>query len=291
MSAITSELYMKSSSLVDEKICVGLFVIDGENVFFDYSKNKFKIALKLDPSLDNSATLHWLENLKEKIKRDHSNEEFGFFRSDFNSATLGYLNTYSKGVFHFSEPKPISASIDRPYFVRLFKRMVDSEMSESGRHIVASMPSFKSEFRSIIKRESFESIDIAYKVEPKVLSGIYTPHKVEFIGKNGSFIAGDTVDFNTKPATIEKSLFEFDRIAKGLKALAAKNNFPNEGEYYAYFSMPEDEDGKQVLDLAMNDGTKNFVLKELDHLERLADHIENEAYRKFSEWIDSLHSV
>ena len=287
MSAITSELYVKSSSLVDEKICVGLFVIDEEHVFFDYSKNKLNIAQKLEPSLDKNAALHWLQNLKEKISRDHKSEELGLFRSDFNSATLSYLNTYSKGVFKFSDPKPISARIDAEYFERLFKRIVNAEISESSRSLMAGSPGFRNEFRSIIKKKSFETIDIAYKIEPKVLPGIYIPHNVEFIGKNGSFLAGDAIDFNTKPGTIEKSLFEFDRIAKGLKNLAVKNNFENEGSYFAYFSMPDDEDGKKVLDLAIKDDTKNFVLKELDHLENLAYRIKEEEYSKFSEWVES----
>jgi hypothetical protein len=288
MSAITSELYMKSSSLVDEKVCVGLFVIEGENVFFDYSEHKFKLAHRLNPSLDKGATLHWLKNLKEKISKDHSNDELGLFRSDFNSSTLSYLNTYSKGVFLFSEPKPIDAKIDAAYFARLFKRIVDSELSGDEATGLRNTLSFKSAFRSIIRRESFKRIDIAYTVEPEVLSGIYTPHIVEFIGKNGNFIAGDTIDFTAKPSTIEKSLFEFDRIAKGLKILAKRHNLPNEGKYFAYFSPPEETDGKRVLDLARKDDTKNFVLKELDHLEKLSDTLEDGGYHKFSEWVEAL---
>jgi hypothetical protein len=162
-------------------------------------------------------------------------------------------------------------------------------MSGEEVRMISSAPrSFKSAFRSIIRMESFEKIDIDYKVSPNVLSGIYTPHNVEFIGKNGSFIAGDTIDFNAKPGTIEKSLFEFDRIARGLKHLALKNNLENEGKYYAYFSLPEAEEGKKVLDLARKDKNKNFVLKELDHLEKLSDRIEDDEFGKFSEWVNSL---
>lgn len=288
MAAITSELYIKSSSLVDEKICVGLFVIEGENVFFDYSKNKVKIAQKLDASLDKGAILHWLKNLKEKLNRDHRSDELGYFRSDFNSSTLSYLNTYSKGVFKFSEPKPLAASVNTAFFKRLFSKMVDSEMSDVAVRRIIHASYFKNEFRSIIRKESFKKIDVSYKVEPTILSGIYTPHKIEFIGKNGSILAGDTVDFNTKPETIEKSLFEFDRIAKGLKNLALKNNLDDEGKYYAYFSKPEEADGKKVLDLAMRDKNKNFVLKELDHLEKISARIEDDEFGKFSEWVDSL---
>lgn len=284
MTTTKSELYVKSSSLVDEKICIGLFVSDENNLFFDYSKKKLALSLKLIKSLDKNTTIHWLDNLKEKIREDHKNDELGLFRTDFNRATLAYLNTYSKGVFYFSEPKPISAEVNADYFNRLFKRLVDSEMTaEMDRAVEKS--SFRKKVRSILKTEPFKKIDTSYEVIPDLISGIYAPHKIDFIGKNGSLLAGDSIDFHAAPATIAKSLFEFDRIARGLKNLASKRKLTDEGAYYAYFSPPESEEGKKVLDFARSDKNKSFVLKELDHMEKLAVHIEEDDYTKFSDWI------
>ena len=282
MSAITSELYIKSSSLVDEKICVGLFVVTENAAYFDYSKKKLSLSFKLVKSLNKNSVTHWLENLKATISEAHRNDELGLFRSDFNKATLSYLNTYSKGTFYFSEPKPIAAEIDSEYYYRLFERLVDSEM---GVILENDLPNFKAKVRSIIKREAFKKIDTSYKVLPEIVSSIYAPHIIDFIGKNGNILAGDSIDFNAMPATIDKSLFEFERISRGLKELAIHRGLEDVGKYYAYFAPPESAEGKKVLDFAIRDKNKNFELKEFDHLEKLSESIEASPFRKFSEWI------
>lgn len=284
MSAITSELYIKSSSLVDEKICVGLFVINESEAFFDYSKKKLALSFKLVESLNKNSVTHWLENLKISISEADKNDELGLFRSDFNKATLSYLNTYSKGTFYFSEPKPIAAEVDFEYFYRLFKRLVDSEM---GVAVENDSPSFKMKVRTLIKSEAFKKIDTSYKVLPELVSSIYAPHIIDFIGKNGSILAGDSIDFNAPPATIDKSLFEFERISRGLKELALHRGLEEAGKYYAYFAPPESAEGKKVLDFAIRDENKNFVLREFDHLEKLAERIGAKPFQKFSEWVSS----
>ncbi|MFN2430691.1 MAG: hypothetical protein ABR574_11780 [Cryomorphaceae bacterium] len=283
MAAITSELYVRSSSVVDEKICIGLFVINDDNVFFDYSKKKLSISLKLVESLDKSTIVHWLESLKEKISRDHRSDELGYFRSDFNSATLDYLNTYSNGVFYFSKPKPIATKVSEQSFKVLFRKLVDSEMGVAKEF---GTPNFKREVRAILKTAPFKRIDTSYKVLPDLVSGIYAPHKIDLIGKNGSLLVGDSIDFNAPPASIDKSLFEFDRIARGLKKLSIERGLDDKGKYYAYFSPPEGEEGKKVLSLALKDRNKSFVLKELDHLEKLGKKIVDGKYKKFSEWLN-----
>lgn len=282
MSAITSALYIKSSSLVDEKICVGLFVINENEAFFDYSEKKLALSFKLVKSLNKSSVTHWLENLKANISEANKNDELGLFRSDFNKATLSYLNTYSKGTFYFSDPKPIAAEVDHEYFYRLFTRLVEAEM---GVAVENDSPSFKMKVRTLIKSDAFKKIDTSYKVLPELVTGIYAPHVIDFIGKNGSIIAGDSIDFNAPPAAIDKSLFEFERISRGLEELALHRGLEEAGKYYAYFAPTESAEGKKVLDLARKDKGKNYILKEFDHLERLAEKIEAKPFQKFSEWV------
>lgn len=284
MSAITSELYIKSSSLLDEKICVGLFAVNDNEAFFDYSYRKLALSLKLIESLDKSEVTHWLKNLKDRISRAHKYDDIRSFRSDINEGTLSYLNTYSKGTFYFSKPKPIAAEINADYFNRLFAKLVDSEIEVSKKQVE---PNFKRKVKAMLKAEPFKKIDTSYKVMPELVSGIYAPHTIDFIGKNGSFLAGDSIDFLAKPETIDKSLFEFERISRGLIKLANDRGLKGEGKYFAYFMPPESEEGKKVLDFAMKDKTKSFTLKELDHLEKLVAKIEANPYQKFSEWIDA----
>ncbi len=282
MKTITSELYVKSSSLTDEKICIGLFLIDGDNVYFDYSKKKLNVSARLVDSMDRNSMVHWLDGLKDKITRDKKSDELALFRNNFDEATLSYLNTYSNGVFHFSKAKTLDASVDDDYFRRLFRKLVDPDLNEKEKD---KAPAFRKKVSSILRSAAFKKIDTAYSISPEVVSGIYAAHTIDFIGKNGSFLAGDAIDFQATPARIDRSLFEFDRIARGLKKLASENGMSEEGRYYAYFSQPEDAEGKKVLDLARRDKNKAFELKELDHLENLAKHIAREDFQKFSSWL------
>lgn len=280
MKSFTSELYVRTSALTDEKICIGLFVVSDNAKFFAFSERKLRLADKL---LDNSAFKNLEANLKsirKEVERLNDSSVLLLDSDKFNRASFEYLNRYANGLLHFTSPKPLGLELNESNFFMLYSKLVDEPMVKSVKRV-----DFKSRVSTVLKREAFDKVDRHFRVTPDLVASMYATHTIDFIGKNGAILAGNTIDFNAPPATIDKGLFEFSRISKGLAEFSRYKGFNGVGEYVAYFEMPEDRDARKVLDLARKDKNKGFELKELDALEKTADRISKGNYMKFSEFL------
>ncbi len=272
----TVEIYLKTNEHTDEKVCIGLFAISPELKFFNYSKKKLKLAAGL---MDFDA----LKNIESTLNRFRNgittNHEMPISEFDdyLNYERFQYLTTYSKGLLFFKKPKPLDFELSKENFEKIFRLFV-GEFDEVKSKVVSARTVFNKELKS----EEFNKIDVNYSLNPETIRTIYTPHKIDFIGKNGVLHAGNFIDFNTKPDTIDKSLMEFDRIATGLN-LFSKNKGIGKGHYKAYFSEPEGDEAKTVLDRARRDTTKSYELVGLDTINDIKMLLNTGEFMKFSE--------
>ncbi len=272
----TAEIYLKTNEHTDEKVCIGLFAISPERKFFSYSTKKIKLAsglLDYDVLKNIEATL---KHFRDGIKTNHD-MPVSALDDYLNAERFHYLNTYSKGLLFFTKPKPLDVELTPENFDKLFRLFV-GELDEVKRKVVSARKVFNEELKS----EEFNKIDVNYKLNPEIISTIYTPHKIDFIGKNGVLHAGNFIDFSTKPETIDKSLMEFDRIASGLNLFSASKGI-GKGSYKAYFNEPEDKETKKVLDRAMKDSSKAYELVGLDKINDIKTLLSTGAFIKFSE--------
>lgn len=285
MKNFTSELYLKTSNLTDEKVCIGLFAISEDSKHFAFSSRKLKLADKLLEQRVFRSVSSNLKRLKREIDRLTDNSVLPFESGKYNSASFEYLSRYSNGLLFFTEPRPIALELTDETFEKLFVKLVGEAEVKSDKRT-----DFKEKASKILKRKEFDAVDRNYKVTPELIRNMYAAHTIDFIGKNGVVLAGNTIDFNAMPATIDKGLFEFSRISKGLARLSEEFGFDGPGEYTAYFEFPEDADSRKVLDLAIKDESKGFELKELDTLELTAKRISRGNYVKFSSAVEGLSS-
>lgn len=275
--SFTSSVYIKTSGHTNEMVCVGLFAISGSNRYFSYSAKKIRIAdtlieEKLFKGLEDS-----LKRIKKEITLLNSDSIFGLDER-FNESSWKYLNNYSKGLFYFDKLKPLDLELTDESFDKLFDVLVGFKNDEP-RKVV----NFTSRIKSILKEEAFNKIDLEYPISTNIIN-TYAPHKVDFIGKNGSLVVGQAIDFNHKPVTIDKSLGEYARIVRGLRAFSSTRSdvLGSGGTYKAYFEFPDDHDSRRVLDLALADCNKGYDLEELDKLEIFKTTLENGTFVKFS---------
>jgi len=272
----TAEIYLKTNEHTDEKVCIGLFAISPERKFFSYSTKKLKLASGL---MEYNA----LKNIESTLKRFRNgittNHEMPISELDdyLNFERFQYLTTYSKGLLFFKEPKPLDFELSNENFEKLFRLFV-GEFDEVKSKVVTARTLFNKELKS----EEFNKIDVNYTLNPETIRTIYAPHKIDFVGKNGVLHAGNFIDFTTKPETIDKSLMEFDRIATGLN-LFSKSKGIGAGHYKAYFSEPEDNGAKKVLDRAIKDTTKSYELVGLDKINEIKLLLNTGEFMKFSE--------
>ncbi len=136
--------------------------------------------------------------------------------------------------------------------------------------------------RAILKNDAFESVDILYSMNPNIISGIYAPHKLDFVGVNGSPYAGLAVDFTKDEAEVDKTILTFRSIANGLDERAIGFGM-NPGKYELYFNDPESKENKNLLDMVRKDKSKGFEMVGFDKIDRTFKKIESGDYIKFSE--------
>lgn len=276
----TAEIYIKTNEHTDEKVCIGLFAISPERKFFDYSTKKIKLAFGL---MDHEA----LKNIEVTLKRYkngiNSNNKISIpeFDDYLNFERFTYLNNYSKGVLSFRKPKPLDCELNKETFEKLFRLFV-GEFDKVKRKEISARSIFNKELKS----DEFNKIDINYRLKPDTITTIYTAHKIDFIGKNGVLIAGNFIDFKSKPETIEKALIEFDRISLGLNLFSNKRGL-EKGKYKAYFNDPEDNEAKKVLDRAKKDSNKSYELVSLDKIKDIKNLLNEGSFIKFSEIVSA----
>ncbi|QNR23979.1 hypothetical protein [Croceimicrobium hydrocarbonivorans] len=287
MNTFISKLYIRTNSLNEEKICVGLYAVSESFVHFDFSKRKLHW---MRPFLEKDVLNSLERNLKSLRKEIRDLEkDSGIFRSEWKNRFLSpghfnYLNTYSAGLMAIDKPHPIALELNLDSYLQLFRTYVD-EGSDS--ISAEKKPSFKRHFSECLKRPEFDRIDKEYTLSPKFINSIYLEHKVDFIGKNGALLAGFSIDFNTEAHTIERHLIEFASISRGLNDFSKLHKMKG-GNYYAFFSEPSGKEARSLLDRARADHSKGFELREIDYLDVLAPHLEREEFSKFSAFVNSL---
>lgn len=273
--SFTSSVYIKTSGHTNEMVCVGLFAISGERRFFSYSTKKIKIADSLIEEKLFKGLEDGLKRMRKEIDLLNADSIFGL-DNRFTESTWKYLNNYSKGLFYFDDLKPLDLELTSESFAKLFDVLVGFKNDEP----VQRLTNFSSKFKSILKREAFNKVDKEYPIKSNIIK-TYAPHKVDFIGKNGSLIVGQAIDFNHKPVTIDKSLGEYARIVRGLNEFSHDRGI-GAGNYKAYFEFPENHESRRVLDLARADVNKGYQLEELDKLDVITTTLENGHFVKFS---------
>lgn len=275
-----SVLYLRTNSHSDEKIAVGLFAY-GEKRYFSYSLKKIKKANDVIDVDIRSVIEKGLKKIESDIN-DYNKNSIKFSDMGLNESALKYLNTYSKGILEFEEPKPIALEINDKNYKRLFKLLVDSK--ENRKEKTAS---FKHKFNKKLEHEAFNKIDKNYKISPDYLNTYYS-HKVDFIGKNGSFLVGNGIDFDKlNLETIDKNIISFNRIIHSLENISKSQNLPK-GSYNLFTVKPKDKERKIFFEKVHNDKKKLFNLSMLDEIDMITQNLEKNNYIKFSDYISGI---
>jgi len=269
---------VRPNSLIEDQITVGMFAFNGVDSFYDYSADKLKLV---NAFLDDN-TKEYLETALEGFKNsllapsDHS--KLAFESSLLSENYLSYLSKYSKGLIKFGEPKGFAMILNEDNFYKAFRHFVGADAMKS----IKAVKTFRREFKSLLKDEVFNSIDVDYMINPEIAPEIYAPHKVDFIGVNGSPIMGIGIDFNKTPDEVDKSILTFRMMVRGIK-FRAKVFKKGEGIYEAYFNDPESKKNKELLDKIRKDSDRGFELVEIHKFDRAINKIKNGNYGKFSE--------
>ncbi len=279
MKNLVVPISIKLNTLTGDTITIGLLAFNERDTFYNFSYEKLKLA---KPFLDNSSMNYLVLALKgmgESFLKDGAKNELAFGSKVLNEKYMDYLSKYSKGLLKIGEPKGFAIPLDEHSFLKAFKSFVGAD---PGKKSVKAISSLRREMTNFLKKEAFEKIDTLYNINPSIIPGIYAPHKLDFVGINGSPYAGLAVDFTKEEGEVDKTILTFRNIANGLSARASKFGLSS-GRYELYFNVPDSKENKKLLDMVRKDKSKGFDMVEFEKTDRIIKRLESGDFRKFSE--------
>jgi hypothetical protein len=195
---------------IDEKLTIGLLLVYGNEVYFEYSKNKLSsVKTLIDPSLCRYLT----ESLRqiEKVVELENSKKGTTFEADsinhqFTEGYLSYMSRYSNNLLIFSSPVQIDKPSDASLFDFLYKKYVDS----------VGVPEKKTKAVQVVKEEFYPKVKNYYntnfKITPKLIPGLPLTVDIDVVGKNEIEVFAQIIDFERKEYNIRQDVLELDSI-------------------------------------------------------------------------------
>jgi hypothetical protein len=281
MKNFFSLVHMVTNATSEEKVAVGMLIVDANGPWFAFSKAKIAIAGKLvgDDGVSNSVEA-MLRGIEKETKK---NGKGGFVeREMFTSAYVNYLNTYDKGLVSFSEPTSLPSSWSSSLRESLVKLYIGETEREPKR--------IKSRLADIVKKKLENPIikeraDVNYMLSPRVLESIYSNHRISYISRNGHIVAGGVVDFNAEEITVEHKFAEYRSIYAGLALFTKKERLKEKPELIICVNEPESSAGRKLRDMVHKDSTKPFRMETIEILDKIPVELERLNSRRFSEFV------
>jgi hypothetical protein len=236
MKTFFSIIYLPLNSNFQEKISIGLVMSNGEQSIFKVSNPKLQIIKGLISSNKFSILKNYFNNIineiEPKIDDFKLNIKSDISNNWLNESYFSYLNRYSNNLVIYSEARKMEKDVTLENFKQLFNKYVF-------------------EYDEEIVNQSDKSEDILFKVKTKLFSKIedrvnlnvtvnsnnfnelLTPVDVNFLGKNGVIVAGQTIDFAKRLYNLENDLTRFISFTK-----AVDYSFAKKGKYFLVGQEP-----------------------------------------------------
>lgn len=288
MKPFYSVLYLKSDSISDEKIAVGMFLNAENKPVFDYSVDKLRVAAKIIDSDAVESVERVLKNIRKKVlahaKDNGQAEAFGV--EPFTKGYFDYLSRYSNNLLAYSKPSKNIGDFGYEDFNSLFKLLVDKNYG-----VVEEKPvSFKEKAEKRLRESRVsERLDIKYRVPKNRVKSIFSNKEVDYIGVNDSIYSGNIIDTSTDHYVIENKVYQIRALIDGLIDLAASLNLKKGGHHILYYNEPEGRKEKDVIHDLINDDTRKFLIKPWVEFHEEENSIEKHGVRKFSDFL-AIHS-
>lgn len=285
MKSLLSIIYLQTNTVSAEKIAVALLAVSEQELFFQFSETKLKLAAKLshtDVLKHAEISFNLINNKVSETNKE--NKSLKLIKNDslFTKEYISYLNKYSKGIMQFDLPKMYAGNIDKRTFKLLFQQFIGIwEEKQPQKKPV--------QFHTVIKKQLNrpvfkEKADIDYTLNPHKIEGLLKPQDITLISKNGSILAAQAIDFNNSEDVITKHTYELEVIINCLERLGKQSiNKKHQGSYFLLFNKPAKGSTQEKL---LNEIKKTKAgimnIEEAGYLDELENKIQKDAYDKFS---------
>ena len=207
---------------IDEKLSVGLILINNKQVSFFISESKLLSVKKLVSHSFYKGVKNSIKFIENSFKVNHnklSNTQQVLElniedKSDvFNFEYIDYLSNYNNNVITFSKPIIINVEYSKELFQKLFQKFInDTDFDTIPKKVISNIESFKK--ISYPKVKKYFSIDkeIDSLIYPKLLM----PVKIDLMGKNEIEVFAQSLDMSKSLRSIENGIADLLHINRAI---------------------------------------------------------------------------
>lgn len=239
MKTTYSILYVTLNATLNERISIGLLMTNGIEHYFKFSSEKlFAIKSMIDDERYNMVKAY-LKSLEKEIGvgKNVLQEPNQSKTNWITEGYLSYLSQYSNNIIQFSSPKTIDIALDLSNFKKVFEKYIAKIVEDKNARDELDV-------HAIVKSTLFPQIASNVNLEKTITSNdfkhLFVPIAIDFIGKNGIPVAGQTIDFEKKSYYLENDVTRFVSLTK---AIELQGN--PKGKYYILGREPQSNKYKE----------------------------------------------
>ena len=265
---------------VQEKITLGLFLMDDKKVFFKSSKNKLGSAKTLFSDNAYASLKDGLKNIEvtvEKQNKLNRKHELGFDRNNvLTNSYLEYLSRYNNNILTFSSPKEIELEANSSSFSNLFKNFIDSTEVSPDLKSTSKIEAFITSKREVLSKH----FNIDKEITSKDVPNLIVPVKITLIGQNKVATFVQSLDMDKRIDVLSNSISEILFLQKAFstsheKSIAMaitqepdKNLFPKQHDIWIQLRNTKDiknydiSEAEKVIEYAETHGVRPLLKNE-----------------------------
>jgi hypothetical protein len=267
---------------INENISVGVLLFEKDEVVFNYSANKLKIAKELLTANSYKTIKDFLKTLESNVNKSTNSYSYrkgikifrdNSFLNPFTPEYIGYLSRYSNNLVSFTKPRAINIEVNQDSFNYIFYKYVDAEQkAKLLTNRVKTVEYLKEKYQEITEHYNVER-EITHESVPNLI----TPVKIDFIGKNNIDVFIQTLDMEQHYNHIANDINAFLHLKSTYKA----NNMPMKD--FVVAKEPSKSLSKQHDIWEQVRNLKVFEYVDISETDRIAEYTKQHNVRPFFE--------
>ncbi len=278
MKTFYSLLYVNLNVTLDEKVCIGLVMSDGEKVFYQFSTKKLSFISPLLSTEKKSLIKQYLKSLEKDIQVSEPNKtgvnklftQYSYAEQWAKEEYLNYLSNYANNLVSFSAPKTIALDTTFDNFRALFTKYVHRyegtlpKLQEDNQRLIGIKDQVNHQFYPQIKARVNTNITL----NSTDFETILVPVHIGFIGSNDIPVLGQTLDFTKSIQHVQHDITSYLSLT-----ISVEEKEQKKGKYFVLGKEPAKEN--KTHDFWQNLRTSPIIdYIELDEFEKITNYME-----------------
>lgn len=284
MKTFFSIIYLPFKPDLQEKISVGLVMSNSQQTIFKVSDKKLQLVKNLISNhkynLIKSYFNNIIDEVKPKLNYTKLDIDFKYKNDWLNESYFSYLNRYSNNLVVYSEPRKIELDVTTDNFKTIFEKLVFDFNEEIE---LLKEESILTTVRTRLYAKIEDRVNLNVTLKSSDFNELLTPVDVNFIGKNGIVVAGQTIDFAKRLYNLEHDLTSYISLTK-----AVDYSTRDKGKYFLVGQEPNKKEHPKNHKTWKNVKDSHLVeYVDLEETEKIQDYIISKQVIPFFEKVES----